>query len=111
MTLTTVTVTHTFTNADGTAASGTVLFTLSKRVTNGGTTVLPGEIVTQLDGSGHLSQALVANTDAGTMPTDSLWQVDLRLAGISPETFFITVPAGAGTVDLGTLLPQQPDGG
>lgn len=105
------TITHTFTNADGTPASGIVEFVLSKRITNGSTTIIPASVSAPLDATGHLSQTLTANDDPGTVPIDSQWRMDLRLQGADVETFWITVPAGTGTVDLGSLLPQQPDGG
>jgi len=105
------TVTHSFKNADSTAASGAVTFTLTKRITNGTTSVVPAEVTATLNGSGQLSQLLYANNDAGTVPGDSQWRVDFRILGASEETFFITVPTGGGSVDLGSLLPQQPQGG
>lgn len=114
MAFTTQTITHTFENADGTAASGSLTFTLLGRMTNGSTTLIPAELTANLDGSGHLSQVLTSNQDAGTLPQDVQWRVDFRItAAGSPvtESFFITVPPGPGTTDLGTLLPQQPIGG
>lgn len=111
MSFTITTVTHTFVNADQTPASGALVFSLSKRITNGPTTVVPASVTANLDASGNLSQALTSNADAGTIPQDSEWRVDFRILGSPVETFFITVPSGAGTVDLGSLLPQQPNGG
>lgn len=80
-------------------------------MTNGTTTLVPSEITANLNGSGELSQALTANNDAGTIPEDAQWRVDLRLLGDEQETFVITVPTGGGSKDLGSLLPQQPLGG
>jgi hypothetical protein len=105
------TITHTVENADGTPGSGSITFTLTKRATNGTTTILPSEITANLNSEGKLSQELIANTDSETIPTDTQWRVDFRLLGDSPETFYITVPSGSGSIDLGTLLPQQPSGG
>jgi len=104
-------ITHTVENADGTPGSGAITFTLTKRITNNGTTILPSEITANLNSEGKLSQELLANTDQETIPTDSQWRVDFRLLGDSPETFYIIVPTGSGSIDLGTLLPQQPFGG
>lgn len=107
-------ITHAFENADGTPASGSVTFSLSKRITNGSTTIVPAEITTSLDPTGNLSQTLTANNDVGTIPQDSQWRVDFRLATPGApvtETFWIVVPAGSGAIDLGSLLPQQPIGG
>ena len=52
-----------------------------------------------------------ANNDPETTPADSQWRVDFRILGAPAETFYIIVPTGGGTVDLGSLLPQQPIGG
>lgn len=112
MSFTEATITHTFRNADGTPASGAITFTLTERMTNDGVTIVPAEITAALNAEGKLSQKLTANNDPGTIPQDALWRVDWRIQGPPmPESYFITVPSGGGTVDLGTLLPQQPHGG
>ena len=111
MALTQATVTHTFKNPDGTAASGKVSFELTKRLSNGTQTVVPGEVVAALDGTGAISATLYSTVDAGTVPTDSQWICTLRLLGVGLETFSIVVPAGGGNVDLATLLPQVGTGG
>lgn len=111
MAFSTVSITHGFQNPDGSAASGTVEFTLEKRMTNGTTTVLPWSITATLSATGTISQALVANNDSGTVPADATYRVDIRILGASQETYWITVPTNGGSVDLGTLLPQQPLGG
>lgn len=111
MSFSTCLITHTFENADGTPASGTIEFTLSKRITNGTTTLVPASVTANLNSQGQLSQALTSNVDQGTVPTDSQWRVDFRILGASPETFFIVVPTGGGSADLGSLLPQGPLGG
>ncbi|HET6911118.1 MAG TPA: hypothetical protein VFH54_17450 [Mycobacteriales bacterium] len=108
MAFSTRTVTHAFTNADGTPASGSVTFALSRRMTNSGTTVMPSEVVGSLNASGQLSVVLTANDDPGTVPTDAQWNVTFRILGTAVEQFFIVVPTGTGTVDLGTLLPGTP---
>lgn len=111
MAFTQATVTHTFVNPDSTPASGQVTFTLSKRMTNGTQSVMPGVTVTAaLDASGHLSQLLYANNDTGTIPADAQWRVDIRVGVEDDGPYFVTVPTGGGTVDLGTLLAQTPDG-
>jgi hypothetical protein len=98
-------ITHTFVNADGTPASGSVTFTLAKPMTNGTTTIVPASITANLNGSGALSQELTSNADTGTIPTDSQWRVDLRILGAEEVTFFIVVPTGGHATDLGSLLP------
>jgi hypothetical protein len=105
------TITHLFNNADRTPGSGQVEFSLTKRVTNGSISLVPSTITASLNASGELSQKLTANNDAGTVPGDSQWRVDFRILGASAETFYIVVPTGGGTVDLGSLLPKQPQGG
>ncbi|GAC1530928.1 MAG: hypothetical protein NVS3B1_23660 [Marmoricola sp.] len=104
-------ITHSFLNSDLTPASGTVEFSLTKRITNGTQTLVPSSLNASLNASGNLSQSLTSNVDPATSPVDSQWRVDLRILGASVETFYITVPVGPGTVDLGTLLQQQPLGG
>lgn len=113
MPLTQVTVTHTVKNADGSPGQGTIIFTLTKRITNGADTILPMPQAFNLDASGALSALLYANDDAGTTPGDSRYKVDFRLSypGAQEETFFITVPSGSSPVDLGSLLPQDQYGG
>lgn len=111
MAFTTATITHTFHNADSTPASGSITFRLSKRMTNGTTTLVPAEITSNLDASGNLSQALASNVDAATVPQDAQWIVTLRITGDSQAQYSIVVPAGGGTVDLGSLLPQDTTGG
>ena len=108
MSFTTATITHLFSNADGTPASGSVTFNLTRRMTNGGTTVLPTEVTASLSGSGALSTTLTSNADSGTTPTDAQWRVTFRILGCDIEQFYITVPAGGGTIDLGALLPESP---
>ncbi len=99
------TITHSFVNADGTPASGSVEFTLSERMTNGSTTMVPASITTNLDNSGNLSQSITCTDDEDTTPSDAKWRVDFRILGADPETFVIVVPSGEGSVDLGSLLP------
>ena len=99
------TITHAVTNADDTPASGSITFTLSGRMTNGTTTIVPAAITANLNSSGQLSQALYSNVDTGTVPQDTNWRVDFRILGAEAETFFIIVPTGGGSVDLGSLLP------
>lgn len=115
MSLSTVTVTHSVKNADGTAGSGTVIFTLSKRITNGTTTILPAPVAVTLDSSGNLSALLYANNDPSSTPNDSQYRVDFHLAyaGSEQESFWIVVPytSAGGSIDLGSLLPQPTIGG
>lgn len=106
MAFTQTTVTHTFENADGTAASGSITFSLLDIMTNGAMSLVPAEITANLSGSGVLSQALTSNLDTGTAPATTQWRVDLRILGASQQSFFIVVPVGPGSVDLFTLIPS-----
>lgn len=107
MSFSTSTVVHTFQNPDGSPATGEVAFSLTKGMSNGSITVVPSTVVASLEDTGDLSQVLTSNVDPGTDPPDSRWRVDLRLDGMPVQTYFITVPSGGGTVDLGTLLPTD----
>lgn len=112
MAFTMITVTHRFTNLDGSAASGCVIFRLSQRITNGGVSYEPQVVVhANLDATGRLSQALPANDDAGTTPVGSTYTVIPQINGntATAEVDSITIPhtAPGGTVTLGTLLPAQ----
>lgn len=111
MSFTVATITHLFVNADGTPASGAVEFALTKRMSQTGQTIVPGTLTANLNASGQLSQPLTANVDSGTIPQDAQWRATLRIIGDPQDTFFITVPSGGGTVDLFSLLPQEPNGG
>lgn len=107
MSITTRTITHTFSNADGTAASGKVVFDLSAMITNGAQTIVPTDVTGTLDASGNLSVSLAANDDTGTVPTGTTWRVTLHILGYQPQTYIVTIPsAGTGTLDLGSLLPS-----
>lgn len=111
MSFTQATITHTFLNPDGTPASGQIVFTLTKRMTNGTQSIVPGVTVTAaLNASGQLSQTLYANDDTGTIPADSQWRAQIYVNNADDGPYFLTVPTGGGTVDLGTLLPANPSG-
>lgn len=105
MSVTQCTLTHQFSNPDTTPASGTVECTLTKRITNGTQTIVPGSVTATLNGSGELSIAVASNVDTGTVPTDSQWRCDLRIAGAEPQTYWLTVPAQADA-DLMSLATE-----
>lgn len=110
MAFTTATITHIFEAADDSVPTGEVTFALSKRMTNNGTTLLPSEITSALDVSGHLSQVLTSTNDQGTDPGDALWVVTVRITGPQPliiGPYAIAVPTGGGSFDLFSLLPQN----
>ena len=71
MPFTSATITHGFTNADGTPSSGTITFQLTKRMSQPGQSIMPGEIATSLSSTGGLSQSLTSTVDTGTLPQDA----------------------------------------
>jgi len=115
-----ITLTHVFRNLDGTAASGTVVFRLSDRMTNGGQSY--DDAVSYhagLDASGNLKASggvnplvLPANNDPTTVPANIYYNVAFLLNGADSggvgDSVMIMLPYNApgGTIDLGTLLPQ-----
>lgn len=100
--------THKFINPDQSPGSGTVRMSLLKRMTNGGQTILPGSVSATIAADGSLSITVTPNDDPGTTPTDAQWRVDfdLQYAGATQDSEVITVPSGAGAIDLGSLLPS-----
>jgi hypothetical protein len=112
MAATTITVTGTYLNADGTACAGTVTFTLSEPITNSGVIYHQAPQVATLNGSGAISQILVANDDTGTTPTGSFYTVSEVLSGAPSREYSITAPhtAVGSTIDLSTLMPNTAPG-
>lgn len=110
MSFTPVTVTHSFSDGTGAALTGAVVFKLTDQMTNGGTTVLPSDIVSELV-SGTFSQSLYANDDTGTVPAapqGAQWQALLKIDGSPQKEFTFTLPsASAPTVDLYSLFPTE----
>lgn len=109
----TTTVTHTFVNADGSTATGTVTFTLDDQMTNGTSSVMPTRFEAALV-DGAISQGLVSNVDTNTTPPppwNTRWRVDFHIVGASQRTFWIVVPSGGNTVDLFDLIPAYPQVG
>lgn len=113
MAFTYATITHSFLNPDGSAASGAVKFRLTQRMTNGSVSIMPGQSVTAaINGTtGAISQSLAANNDPDTVPQDVQWEVTIEQTGADVVSYYITVPTGGGSVDLGTLLPSQQQAG
>jgi hypothetical protein len=112
MSATAITVTGTYSNADNTAAAGSVTFELNQVIANANTIYhLQPQTVT-LDGEGHFSQVLIANDDSGTTPTGSFYTVTEKIND-SPETQYtikVLHSAAGGTVDISTLIPSTSRG-
>jgi hypothetical protein len=110
MAFSTATITHQFTDADGSDSVGWVVFTLTEDMTNNGVTIAKETVIESALVDGALSQeGVTSNLDTGTTPTvpQPQWRVDIRLQGADVQTFFITVPTGGGTIDLFTLIPGE----
>lgn len=116
MSLTAVTVTGTFTRADGSFASGTGTATLSHRIANGTTVIEPTPISFHLSPTGTVVNSagtpliLEANDDTGTLPTGSFYSfvLDFDSAPVDPFDAVVSHSAPGGTVDLSTLIPALP---
>lgn len=105
---TTVTVTGSY-GIQGDAPEGTVTFTLTQSVSNGGLTVLCAPLIVELDADGGLSVVLVATDDAGTAPAGVWYGVTEQITGAQPRDSFILVSAtDAPTAALDALLPSTP---
>jgi hypothetical protein len=102
MAFTQVVVTRDYDLATGAAPSGTVYFTLSDWLVNGGVTVVPAALVAPLDVAGKIAISLVVNTDPGTLPTDSYYTVREDIVGQPRRTYQIVIPSSLGgfTVEL-----------
>jgi hypothetical protein len=108
MAATMITVTGKYLNADGTACSGTVTFTLNEPIANSNVIYHVQPQIVTLNGSGEISQSLVANDDTGTTPTGSFYTVNECLTDAPNREYVITVASASpdGTVDLSTLMPN-----
>jgi hypothetical protein len=112
MAVTIITVTARYANPDGTAASGTVKFKLSKPFANASTIYHGQTLAATLNGSGQISQSLAANDDAGTAPANTTYTVTEALVDTPEREYQISVPHAApgGTIDLSALMPNTPPG-
>jgi hypothetical protein len=79
-------------------------------MTNSTSTIMPGAVTATLNGSGYFTQSLASNDDAATLPQDTVWRVDIRIAGVAVQSYEITVPTNTASADLGSLLPTNPYG-
>lgn len=96
---TTVTVTGTFKNHDGTPASGWVTFAARQTVTISGQVVLPKTITGVLDGSGYLSVQVPSTTDPDLSATGWAYLVTEHMPNGRPP-YLLEVPHTASTLDL-----------
>lgn len=108
MAFTPVTVEGTFKSSAGQSAAGTLTFTLTQAMVNGGVSVPPSPIIATLDGSGHFSTVLYANDDEATVPQGVQYGVTEQVTGAQPRDYFILVSHATTPVDLSTLTPGEP---
>jgi hypothetical protein len=113
MAFTQILVTGTFLESDGeTPASGTVTFVATNvmRDTSTNQSVVPTEIVAELDVNGEISVLLTATNDLFTTPKGTLYEVTERLDDAAENKYFISIDRNAisGTVDLADLVPNIP---
>lgn len=108
MAFTEITVTGTFKSPTGSAASGTVTFTLTRPMEQPGVGIVePTPIVASLS-AGAISQVLYATDDTDTTEAGSVfYSVEEQIVGLPSRSYTINVPHSAadGTVDLSTLAP------
>lgn len=103
MAFTQVTVSQDYTLADGTEPSGTVTFTPTAAMANGGVAVPAAPVVARLNSGGAISITLDANTDPATEPSGTAYKVDELINGI-PRSYTVRVPHDqGGSVTLSSL--------
>lgn len=106
--LTTITVTGTYTNPDGSAASGKVSFTPSVAVVDGtGKVIIPASTISvTLSGSGTFSVVLPCTDNSALSPSNWTWNINVSVTGVAgPQSVFsVFLPSSLGTtVDISAL--------
>lgn len=92
MAFTSVTVTKSWENPDGTIPVGTVTFTLSAEITDSSTgKSVPAEPIVAALAGGVLKQTLLANNDTTTVPTGTIYAVSEVVDGLT-NTYNISIP-------------------
>lgn len=104
MAFTQVTVTATFVNADGTIPGGTVTFTPTAAMANGGSIVPVSSRVLTLTG-GTATVVLDANDDVGTTPSGTGYTVVEAIAGAASRTYTVVLARAQPSVSLASLAP------
>lgn len=103
MAFTYVTITADYDLADGLDPSGTVTFTPTAAMINGGVVNYPAPVSRRIDVDGFLTISLAANTDPGTTPAGVTYKVVEQLNGTT-RTYYVSIPHDQGsTLDLSTL--------
>lgn len=104
MSFTPVTLTLGYGNADGTTPTGTVTFTPTAAMANGGT-IAPIEPKTVSLVGGAATVVLNANDDTGTAPAGSGYAVVESIVGAPQRTYQITLSKNQTAVNLAALAP------
>jgi hypothetical protein len=90
-------------NADGQLPAGSVSFTPTASMSNGGSTVpAKAKSVALVDGVGTI--VLDANDDAGTVPSGTGYKVTEHIVG-SPRTYTVVLAHAQPAVNLADLVP------
>ncbi|MCP4307697.1 MAG: hypothetical protein GY788_23050, partial [bacterium] len=107
MAFTVVTVTGTYTNADGDPAKGSVTFYPSALLANSsGDRMAPtARVKVELDDTGSLSIPLFATDDADTLPIGGTYTIVERISGADERIWRTAIPNASGTIDLADLAP------
>ena len=104
-----VTVTGTYTNRDGTPASGWITFESRQRVIIGGQVIVPKTITVKLDGTGSFSESIPATNDPDLSVTGWAYLVTEHLdEGGGRPPFLLEVPYTSGSINLCTAAPALP---
>ncbi len=105
MAFTLVTISATYHNEDGSPASGSVHFSLTAPLANGGEIREPTTVVATLDGGGRISLLLPATDDPGTLPGGVTYLVQEQISAAPMRLWYVAVPRASSTLDLSTVAP------
>lgn len=97
----------TYTNRDGTAATGWITFESRQIVTVDGVTVVPKKITAELDGTGYFSALIPSTDDPDLSVTGWAYLVTEHVADARPP-YLIEVPYASGAINLATVTPAVP---
>lgn len=98
--MSTVTITGSYTNYDGTPVSGSVTFRTDQVIVSASANemILPTTVEVQLNASGDFSVVLPATDDPDYTPTNFVYRVTENFVG--GRSFTMDAPAAAITIDL-----------
>lgn len=106
--ITTITVTGTFIDPQGSPAGGAVTFTPTSTLTDlTGTTIVTGApVICPLNSSGHFSQVLPCTDNTTLIPNPFMYQVNLAIPYTAQSPFTILLPSTLGpAIDISALAP------